>query len=71
MPEITEALALTSLVGGTLEYAILIRHREERRDYARQVDEVHAAGRLALYRARLLDRPRPPRRWSTAGTRFR
>jgi hypothetical protein len=71
MAELTQALALTSLVGGTLEYAILMRHREERRREARHVNEVQAAGREALFRAHLLDRGRGVRRWSIAGTRFR
>lgn len=71
MPELTEALALSSLMAGTLNYAILIRHREERRQDDRLLTEVQNAGQAALYRARLLDRQRPARRWSTAATRFR
>jgi hypothetical protein len=71
MAELVEALSFSSLVGGTLEYAILIRHRRERRDEARLIEEVQSAGRQALFRARLIDRARPARRWSTAATRFR
>ena len=71
MTELTQALALSSLIGGTLEYAILMRHREERRRDERQVLEVEVAGREALFRAHLLDRGRAGRRWSIAGTRFR
>jgi hypothetical protein len=71
MAELVEALSFSSLVGGTLQYAILMRHRQERRDEARLLDEVQSAGRQALFRARLLDRGRPARRWSTAATRFR
>jgi hypothetical protein len=71
MTELTHALALTSLVGGTLEYAILMRHREERRRDQRHSLEVEAAGREAMFRAHLLDRGRASRRWSIAGTRFR
>jgi len=71
MAELVEALSFSSLVGGTLEYAILMRHRRERRDEERLLDEVESAGRQALFRARLLDPRRPARRWSTAATRFR
>jgi hypothetical protein len=71
MTELVEALSLSSLVGGTLEYAILIRHRRERRADARLLAEMQSAGREALLRARLLDRGRPARRWNTAATRFR
>ena len=71
MAELIEALSFSSLVGGTLQYAILMRHRQERRDEERQIDEVQAAGHQALLRARLLDRGRPLRHWTTAGTRFR
>ena len=31
MTGLTEALGFSSLIAGTLEYAILLRHREERR----------------------------------------
>jgi hypothetical protein len=71
MAELTQALALTSLVGGTLEYAILMRHRQERRREQRDVKEIQAAGREALVRAHLLDRGGGGRRWRIAGTRFR
>ncbi len=71
MPDLTQALALTSLVGGTLEYAILMRHREDRRRAARHLDEVQATGREALFRAHLLNRGGGSRRWRIAGTRFR
>ena len=71
MTELTQALAFSSLIGGTLEYAILMRHREERRRDERQILEVEATGREALVRAHLLDRGRAGRRWSIAGTRFR
>jgi hypothetical protein len=71
MPELTEALALSALMAGTLNYAILIRHREERRQDDQLLTEVQNAGHAALYRARLLDPQRGVRRWSTAGTRFR
>ncbi len=62
---------MSSLIGGTLEYAILMRHREERRRDQRHIREVQAAGREALFRAHLLDGGRGGRRWGIAGTRFR
>jgi hypothetical protein len=56
-------VALTAL---TLEYAILVRHREERRDAQRWQAEVReslvSVGRIA---------PPPVRRWREDGTRFR
>lgn len=71
MADLAQALALSSLVGGTLEYAILMRHREERRRQERRLRAVEASGREALFRAHLLDRGRARRHWSIAGTRFR
>lgn len=71
MSGLPEALSLSSLVAGTLEYAILMRHREERRNATHQ-DELNAnLGHEALMRMRLLDRARPPRSWGSFGTRFR
>ena len=32
MPDLIEALSFAALVAATLEYAIVMRHREERRD---------------------------------------
>ena len=40
MADFVEALSLAALVAATLEYAILIRHREERRDEIRWQHEV-------------------------------
>jgi hypothetical protein len=71
MSEMVEPLALTALIAATLQYAILVRHREERRDEERYLHDAAVAGRQALFRARLLDRGRPSRQWSTAATRFR
>jgi hypothetical protein len=71
MAELVEALSFSSLVGGTLQYAILMRHRQDRREEERQLHEVEVAGRQALFRARLLDRGRPQRQWTSAGARFR
>lgn len=71
MFELVEPLSLTALIAATLQYAILVRHREERRDEERYLHDAEVAGRHALFRARLLDRGRPSRQWSTAATRFR
>ena len=71
MSDLVEALSFAALIAATLQYAILVRHREERRDQERYLHEAEAAGRQALFRARLLDRGRPSRQWSTAATRFR
>jgi hypothetical protein len=66
MTELTEALSLIALTAATLEYAILLRHREERREAVRWQAELReslvSAGRIA---------PPPLRRWSDEGTRFR
>jgi hypothetical protein len=71
MTGLGEALTLSSLVAGTLEYAILIRHREERRQADLDDALIEAAGRSALYRTHLLgDAPRR-RGWSAFGARFR
>jgi hypothetical protein len=40
MADFVEALSLAALVAATLEYAILIRHREERRKEIRWQHEV-------------------------------
>jgi hypothetical protein len=70
MPGLTEALGLASLVAGTLEYAILLRHREERRRDAADLALTTNLGHEALMRMNLLG-PAPRRRWSSFGTRFR
>jgi hypothetical protein len=66
MPEFVEALSLTALVAATLEYAIVMRHREERRDAIRWQAEV----RESLVSARGFGAT-PGRRWTDEGTRFR
>jgi hypothetical protein len=66
MADFVEALSLVALVAGTLEYAILMRHREERRDAIRwqaEVRESLVSGGQAI--------PGPMRRWSDDGSRFR
>jgi hypothetical protein len=71
MSVLPEALSLSSLVAGALEYAILVRHREERRDAARNDELATTLGHEALMRMRLLERARPQRSWAAFGTRFR
>ena len=66
MPDLVEALSLVALVAGTLEYAILMRHREERREAIRWQAEV----RESLVSVGHAD-ARPVRRWTDDGTRFR
>ena len=66
MEELTQALALAALVAATLEYAILLRHREERRDDLRWQEAL----RESLVSVRRLD-SWPVRRWTDDATRFR
>ncbi|HEX6655864.1 MAG TPA: hypothetical protein VF153_06600 [Candidatus Limnocylindria bacterium] len=71
MAGLPEALTLSSLVAGTLEYAILIRHREDRR-VGDELDDLTARlGHEALMRMRLIERARPQRAWGSFGSRFR
>ena len=67
MPEFVEALSLTALVAATLEYAIVMRHREERRDAVQWQAEV----RESLMSVRSFGTAAPQRRWTDDGTRFR
>ena len=66
MPDLVEALSLVALVAATLEYAILMRQREERRDVIRWQAEV----RESLVSVGRTDAG-PVRRWTDDGTRFR
>ena len=66
MTDFVEALSLVALVAATLEYAIVIRHREERRDAVRWQAEV----RESLTSVRGLGAVQA-RRWTDDGTRFR
>jgi hypothetical protein len=66
MPDFLGALGLIALVAATLEYAIVMRHREERRDAIRWQAEV----RESLLSVARVDAG-PARRWSDDGTRFR
>jgi hypothetical protein len=71
MSGMVEALSLSGLVAGTLEYAILMRHRQDRRDADQQEALTTTLGHEALVRMHLLDRSRPNRRWGAFGSRFR
>ena len=55
-----QPLSLAVLIGGTLDYAILIRHRHERLEALRWQGELQDALKSA---GRVLDRPVPVRRW--------
>jgi hypothetical protein len=71
MAEIVEVLSLSSLVAGTLEYAILMRHRAERRQETSWRQAAEVTGRQALTRLDPLDTKGTTRRWSDDGSRFR
>ncbi len=66
MPDFVDALSLSALVAATLEYAIVMRHREERRDAVRWQEEM----RDSLMSVRSLGAA-PVRRWTDRGTRRR
>jgi hypothetical protein len=66
MADLAEALSLAALVAATLEYAILIRHREARREDIRWQHEIQDS----LMWARRID-PAPGRQWTDDGSRFR
>lgn len=67
MHDFVEALSLTALVAATLEYAIVMRHREERRDAIQWQADV----RESLMSVRNFGAAAPRRRWTDDGTRFR
>ena len=72
MPGLIDALVISSLIAATLEYAIVLRHREERRRDAAHLDLATSLGHDALVRMSLLDRGAPRRRrWSAFGSRYR
>lgn len=71
MAGLPEALTLVLLIAGTLEYAILMRHREDRRADGRFDEMTTTLGHEALMRMRLIGRSRPARAWGNLGTRFR
>ena len=66
MSDLAEALSLIALVAATLQYAILMRHREELRDAVRWQEELReslvSVGRVNAS---------PVRRWVDKGSRFR
>lgn len=66
MLDFAHALSLMALIAATLQYAILLRHREERRDATRSHAEVNdsllSSGRFKTAAVR---------RWNDEGTRFR
>jgi hypothetical protein len=66
MPTLVEALTMIALLAATLQYAILMRHREEQRDAIRWQAEL----RESLVSVGRLD-SKPVRGWSDDGTRFR
>ncbi len=66
MPDFVEALTLAALVAATLEYALVMRHREERRDAFRWQAEIRES-LVSLGRVE----PAPARRWTDEGTRLR
>jgi hypothetical protein len=66
MPTFVDALTLVALMAATLQYAILMRHREERRDAIRWQAEL----RESLVSVGHID-ARPARTWTDDGNRFR
>ena len=66
MPDLVHALSLMALIAATLQYAIVMRHREERRAAIRWQAEVNesllSVGRITSA---------PVRRWTAQGGRFR
>jgi hypothetical protein len=71
MTELAEALSLSSLVAGSLEYAILIRHREERRQRLSLPDDADMVALERLARVTRRENRWPMRHWTAEGTRFR
>ncbi|HEX7171731.1 MAG TPA: hypothetical protein VF365_03865 [Candidatus Limnocylindria bacterium] len=66
MRDFVEVLSLMALMAATLEYAMLVRHREVRRGAIRWQAEV----RESLLAVGDIDAG-PVRRWTDDGTRFR
>jgi hypothetical protein len=60
MEQLAQPLILVALVGGTLDYAVLIRHRHERDEALRWQTELQDSLKSV---GRVLDRPAPVRRW--------
>lgn len=66
MTDLVEALSLVALTAATLEYAILVRHRVERREALHWQAEVRES-LVSIGRGET----RSVRRWSDDGARFR
>ncbi len=66
MPSLVEALSLVALMAAALQYAIVMRHREERRDAIRWQAELRES---LVSVGRLDEGPRPT--WTDGGDRFR
>jgi hypothetical protein len=71
MADLVEALSLYLLIAGTLEYAFVMRHREERRQSISWSQAAQASARQALTRLNRRDPRWMMRRWTNEGTRFR
>jgi len=52
---LVQCLAISALIGATLDYAILLRHRLERRALAAEVIEAEQLGLRALVRVMLVE----------------
>ncbi|HEX2193565.1 MAG TPA: hypothetical protein VHK63_01165 [Candidatus Limnocylindria bacterium] len=65
MANLAEALSLAALVAATLEHAILVRHREERRDEIRWREVIRDSSQWG----RRYGSPWQ-RRWVEAGARY-
>jgi hypothetical protein len=60
MEQLVQPLSLVALISGTLDYAIVIRHRRERREALRWQQDMQDSLKSA---GRVLDRPGPVRHW--------
>jgi hypothetical protein len=58
MHTLTEALSLAALIAATLEYALVVRHRESTRAEWREREQAGDAGLQGLVRVFLADSPR-------------
>ena len=52
---LVQGLAVSALIGATLEYAIILRHRLERRQLAAEMAEARRIGLRALVRVMLVE----------------
>lgn len=66
MADLIEGLTLVALTAATLEYAILVRHRVERREELHWQSEIRES-LVSIGRVNST----PVRQWSDDGTRFR